>query len=80
MKSYDVLILGSGPAGLELCYMLAGTGKSVCFIEKEEKSFGGACVNYGCMPTKQQVQSAEFAWQAPKRINLALPLDPLKLI
>jgi dihydrolipoyl dehydrogenase len=60
MKSYDVLILGSGPAGLELCYMLAGTGKSVCFIEKEEKSFGGACVNYGCMPTKQQVQSAEF--------------------
>ncbi len=66
MKNYDVLILGSGPAGLELCYMLAGSGQSICFIEKEEINFGGACVNSGCMPTKQQVHSAEFVSAAQK--------------
>jgi len=79
MKSYDVLILGSGPAGLELCYMLAGTGKSVCFIEKEEKSFGGACVNYGCMPTKQQVQSAEFALASTKANQFGVALGPAEI-
>lgn len=58
MKNYDLVIIGSGPAGLEVNYMLGASGKTVCFIEKSEKHFGGTCVNRGCMPTKLMVKSA----------------------
>ena len=37
MKNYDLVIIGSGPAGLEVNYMLGASGKTVCFIEKSEK-------------------------------------------
>ncbi|MCM1989456.1 dihydrolipoyl dehydrogenase [Oceanirhabdus seepicola] len=66
MKRYDVVILGSGPAGLEVSNMLSHTDKSICIIEKFEENFGGTCVNQGCMPTKALVKSAEIVEMANK--------------
>lgn len=66
MKKFDVVILGSGPAGLEIANMLNHTDKSICMIEKYEENFGGTCVNSGCMPTKALVKSAEIVEMANK--------------
>ncbi len=50
MKSYDVIVIGAGPAGLAACKVLAMNKKSVLLVDKDH--LGGTCLNYGCMPTK----------------------------
>lgn len=84
MKRYDLVIIGSGPAGLEVNYMLGASGKAVCFIEKSEKNFGGTCVNRGCMPTKLMINSAKILETIKKAgqfgIETSLPKPDLKEI
>lgn len=55
----DVLVLGSGQAGVPLAVRLAAAGKKVVLFEREH--LGGTCVNYGCTPTKTMVASARAA-------------------
>ena len=66
MKNYDLVIIGSGPAALEVHHMLGESDKTVCFIEKSEQGFGGTCVNRGCMPTKLMLKSAHILEIAKK--------------
>ena len=62
--SYDAIIIGTGQAGPPLAGRLTAAGMRVAIIER--KSFGGTCVNTGCIPTKTMVASAEAAWFARK--------------
>jgi len=55
----DVLVIGSGQAGVPLATRLAGAGKKVILVERKE--LGGTCVNVGCTPTKTMVASARAA-------------------
>src|SRR5256885_15748664 len=55
----DVLIIGSGQAGVPLATRLAKAGKKVILVERKE--LGGTCVNVGCTPTKTMVASARAA-------------------
>ncbi len=57
--AYDAIIIGTGQAGPFLAQRLATAGMSVAIIER--KSFGGTCVNTGCIPTKTMVASAYAA-------------------
>ncbi len=61
-ESYDAIIIGTGQAGPPLAGRLVAAGMKVAVIER--KSFGGTCVNTGCIPTKTMVASAEAAWFA----------------
>jgi pyruvate/2-oxoglutarate dehydrogenase complex dihydrolipoamide dehydrogenase (E3) component len=56
---YDAIIIGTGQAGPSLAVRLAGARMKVAIIER--KSFGGTCVNTGCIPTKTLVASARAA-------------------
>ena len=56
---FDVIVIGSGQAGVPLATRLAGTGRRVLLVER--KNLGGTCVNYGCTPTKTMVASARAA-------------------
>jgi pyruvate/2-oxoglutarate dehydrogenase complex dihydrolipoamide dehydrogenase (E3) component len=56
---FDVIIVGSGQAGVPLASRLAAAGKRVLIAERGE--FGGTCVNDGCTPTKTLVASARAA-------------------
>jgi pyruvate/2-oxoglutarate dehydrogenase complex dihydrolipoamide dehydrogenase (E3) component len=55
----DVIIIGSGQAGVPLATRLSGAGKHVVIFERGDA--GGTCVNVGCTPTKTIVASARAA-------------------
>lgn len=75
MKKFDVVVLGSGPAGLEVCGMLSKSNKKVCLIEKNPDAFGGVCVNKGCMPTKHLVKAAEVIESGKKAHEFGVEID-----
>jgi len=55
--SCDALIIGSGQAGNPLAKALAEAGRTVILVEAAQ--LGGSCLNYGCVPTKTLLASAE---------------------
>ncbi|UOR04092.1 mercuric reductase [Hymenobacter aerilatus] len=61
-ESFDVIIIGSGQAGNPLATAFAQEGRRVALIEKN--LLGGSCINYGCVPTKTLLASAERAHHA----------------
>ena len=73
--AYDVIVLGSGPGGYPAAIRASQLGKKVAIVEKE--SLGGICLNWGCIPTKALLKSAqvfEYAKHAKDYgINIADP-------
>lgn len=59
MDRYDLIVIGSGSAGLTVASGAASFGARVALIEKEK--MGGDCLNYGCVPTKALIRSASVA-------------------
>jgi pyruvate/2-oxoglutarate dehydrogenase complex dihydrolipoamide dehydrogenase (E3) component len=55
----DVIVIGSGQAGVPLAARFAGAGRSVAVFERS--LLGGTCVNYGCTPSKTVIASARAA-------------------
>jgi dihydrolipoamide dehydrogenase len=60
---YDVIIIGSGPAGYVAAIRAGQVGLKTAIIEKGD--IGGMCLNWGCMPSKSMIESAKLY----KRIN-----------
>ncbi|MBY5932937.1 dihydrolipoyl dehydrogenase [Tateyamaria omphalii] len=56
-KSFDVVIIGSGPGGYVAAIRAAQLGLSTCVVEREH--LGGICLNWGCIPTKAMLRSSE---------------------
>ncbi|KZK74418.1 MAG: dihydrolipoyl dehydrogenase [Pelodictyon luteolum] len=56
-RKADVAVIGSGPGGYEAALLAARMGMQVTLIEKS--ALGGVCVNWGCIPTKALLRSAE---------------------
>src|SRR5215469_13740521 len=54
---FDVVIVGGGPGGYPAALRAAQYGLRVALIEKERQ--GGVCLNWGCIPTKTMLRSAE---------------------
>src|SRR3989304_1316054 len=55
--SYDVLIIGSGPGGYVAAIRASQLGLKTCIVERAE--LGGICLNWGCIPTKALLKSAQ---------------------
>jgi len=56
-KNYDLIVLGSGPGGYVAAIRGSQLGLKTAIIEKE--SLGGVCLNWGCIPTKALLKSAQ---------------------
>jgi dihydrolipoamide dehydrogenase len=57
MSKFDVIVLGSGPGGYVTAIRASQLGLKTAIIEKE--SLGGVCLNWGCIPTKALIKSAQ---------------------
>ncbi|MGC0371363.1 MAG: hypothetical protein DGJ47_000049 [Rickettsiaceae bacterium] len=58
MENFDVVVIGGGPGGYVAAIRSAQLGKKTAVIEKEH--LGGICLNWGCIPTKSLLKSAEL--------------------
>lgn len=57
--SFDVVVVGAGPGGYPTAIRAAQLGLSVACVEKEK--LGGVCLNWGCIPSKALLKTAELA-------------------
>ena len=57
MNQFDLIIIGSGPGGYVAAIRASQLGLKVAVIERE--SLGGICLNWGCIPTKALLKSAQ---------------------
>jgi dihydrolipoamide dehydrogenase len=56
-QSFDVIVIGAGPGGYVAAIRASQLGLKVAIIERE--NLGGICLNWGCIPTKAMLRSAE---------------------
>ena len=71
--SYDVIVLGSGPGGYVAAIRAAQLGLKTAIVERE--LLGGICLNWGCIPTKALLRSAEVFHQMQHAKNYGLAAD-----
>src|SRR5690554_4848938 len=57
MSKFDIIVLGSGPGGYVAAIRASQLGFKTAIVEKE--NLGGVCLNWGCIPTKALLRSAE---------------------
>src|ERR1044072_3135244 len=60
---YDLIVIGSGPGGYVCAIRAAQRGMKVAVVEKD-KTFGGTCLNVGCIPSKALLHASELFEEA----------------
>ncbi len=73
--AHDVIVIGSGQAGVPLSKRLAAAGRRVLLVERRD--LGGTCVNTGCTPTKTMIASARAAHVARRAGRLGVRAGPV---
>ena len=71
--NYDVIVLGSGPGGYVAAIRCAQLGLKTAIVERE--NLGGICLNWGCIPTKALLRSAEVFHQMKHAKDYGLAAD-----
>src|SRR5436189_4226841 len=66
MDSFDVMVIGSGPAGYVCAIRASQLGLKTAIVERDK--LGGICLNWGCIPTKALLRSSEI-WHLMHRLN-----------
>ncbi len=62
MHTHDLIVIGSGMAGINAVGRAAGDGRRIALVERG--MFGGTCPTRGCIPSKALIRSAEIAHDA----------------
>jgi dihydrolipoamide dehydrogenase len=70
---YDVIVLGSGPGGYPAAIRASQLGKKVAIVERE--ALGGICLNWGCIPTKALLKSAQVFEYAKHAADYGIKID-----
>lgn len=70
---YDIIVIGSGPGGYVAAIRAAQLGKKVAVVERAEA--GGVCLNWGCIPTKALLKSAQVLHYCQSADTYGVVLD-----
>ena len=73
MSSYDIIVIGGGPGGYVAAIRAAQLGFKTVVVEREH--LGGICLNWGCIPTKALLRSAEIYHYATHAKDYGLTLN-----
>ncbi len=73
MPDYDLVVIGSGPAGYAAAFRAAQLGGKVAMVEKDV--VGGVCLNRGCIPTKSLLEAAALFEQMQRADTFGLACD-----
>ena len=73
MADYDLIVIGSGPGGYVAAIRASQLGMKTAIVERE--SLGGICLNWGCIPTKALLRSAEVLHYANHAKDFGLKID-----
>ena len=76
MQTFDVVIIGGGPGGYVAAIRAAQLNKKVALIEKEH--LGGICLNWGCIPTKALLRSADLLRSARHMQDFGIEIKDIK--
>ena len=71
--NFDVLIIGSGPGGYVTAIRAAQLGFKTAIVERDY--LGGICLNWGCIPTKALLRSAEVFHMMQHALDFGLKAD-----
>ncbi|MCG8469345.1 MAG: dihydrolipoyl dehydrogenase [Gemmatimonadetes bacterium] len=79
-ETYDVVVIGSGPAGYVSAIRAAQLGLEVACVESGsyEGGFGGTCLNWGCIPAKALLESAALAHNL-KSLGARMGVNPIQV-
>lgn len=72
-QTFDVIVVGSGPGGYVTAIRASQLGMKTAIVEKSE--LGGVCLNWGCIPTKALLRSAEVYHQMQRAAEYGLSAD-----
>lgn len=70
---YDIIVIGSGPGGYVAAIRAAQLGRKVALVERAEP--GGVCLNWGCIPTKALLKSAQVYQYCKNAAHYGVQLD-----
>ena len=73
MKSFDLVVLGSGPGGYVAAIRASQLGKKVAIVEMDK--MGGVCLNRGCIPTKAVLKSAHSVHELADMKELGINVE-----
>lgn len=73
---YDVIVIGSGPGGYVAAVKASQLGKKVAVVERER--LGGICLNWGCIPTKALLKSAQVMNYINHAANYGVAAAPVE--
>ncbi len=73
MSSYDIIVIGGGPGGYVAAIRAAQLGFKTAVVEREH--LGGICLNWGCIPTKALLRSAEIYHYATHAKDYGLTIN-----
>ncbi len=73
MEKFDIIVVGSGPGGYVTAIRASQLGFNVAIVERSE--LGGICLNWGCIPTKALLKSAQALHYAQSAENYGFEID-----
>ena len=70
---FDVIVIGAGPGGYPAAIRAAQLGMKAAIVER--RHLGGVCLNWGCIPTKALLRSAEVYQPARRAGQFGVEID-----
>jgi len=69
---YDIIVIGAGSGGLNIAGFMNTAGFKVLLIDKSDRSIGGDCLNFGCVPSKALIHVSRLCYDAKEAMPFGL--------